>query len=127
MPEDNLPDEIRGFIREYIHTVEALEILALLRRDATKQWTVSAIFKTILSNEESIARRLNEFSQYGFVKTDIATSSYIYNAENQQLDHLLELTLQAYATRPVTVVEAIFRPERTSLQSFADAFRFKQK
>lgn len=127
MPEDNLPDEIRGFIREYIHTVEALEILALLRRDATKQWTVSAIFKAILSNEESIARRLNEFSQYGFVKEDIATSSYTYNAENQQLDQLLNLTLQAYATRPVTVVEMIFRPEPTSLQSFADAFRFKQK
>lgn len=125
--EEGLTNEARQFLRAYIHSIEQLEVLALLRGDPSRAWTTAAIYERILSNERSIAARLSQFEKEGIV-TPAANqpAAYVYRADDLARDHAIDEILQAYKHRRVLVIETIFRPADEAAQSFANAFRFKK-
>jgi hypothetical protein len=125
---EGLSTEVKQFLRDHIQSIEQLEILALMRPQPEREWTAKAIYEAILSNERSIESRLQIFVEKGLLAAAVGdvAKSYRYAPRGEQLDQMVQGTLQAYRERRVMVIETIFRPEQDPAQSFADAFRFKQ-
>ena len=122
-----LSTEAKLFLRTHIQSLEQLEILAVMRGQREREWSVKAIYEAILSNEKSIVARLAQFESIGLVSaTRDHPPAYRYAPSDAALDSAVDATLQAYRERRVMVIETIFRPDSDPAKSFADAFRFKQ-
>ena len=127
MPEDALPSNLHEFITRYVSSLEQLEILLLVSRSEDTAWTVQSVYDVVLSNKSSVERWLDELARFGFVtKTQGDVSSYRFSAPDATAALIKDLG-QLYKTKPVRVIEAIFRANRNPAQSFADSFRLKPK
>ena len=127
MASNGLPPAVKSFIREHIQSVEQIEILSLMRTTPARDWTASSLDQTLRSSEQSIARRLADFTRAGLlVESDHAAKMFRYQPRDAALDAAAAETLQAYRTRPVLVIETIFKPDDPG-QSFADAFRIRPR
>jgi hypothetical protein len=124
--DGDLPAEALQFLRAHIQSLEQLEILAVMRAQSDREWSPTAIYETILSNERSIAARLAQFVSNGLVVISATEPfTYRYWPRTPELDAAVRTTLQAYRERRVLVTETIFRPDSDPARSFANAFRFK--
>lgn len=100
-----------------------MEILILLSREANTAWTVQKVYDAILSTPQSVERWLDEMVRNGLLeKMAEPAVSYRCTAEASLISQIRELG-EIYHTRPVRVIEAIYR--RDAAQSFADAFKIK--
>lgn len=125
MFEQELPPSIRSFISRHVRSVEQLEILILLSREANTAWTVQKVYDTILSTPQSVERWLDEMVRNGLLeKMAEPAVSYRCTGETSLISQMRELG-NIYRTRPVRVIEAIYRRDATAAQSFADAFKIK--
>ena len=128
MAPEGLSPAVRAFIREHIQSVEQMEILALICSAPEREWTSQGIDAVILTNENSIARRLVRFAQAGLLaKAPLKERAYRYEPHPAELATVAMETVRAYQQRPVLVIETIFKPDADSAQSFADAFRLRPK
>lgn len=125
--EQELPPSIRSFISRHVRSVEQLEILILLSRDGNVAWTVQKVYDVILSTPQSVERWLDEMVRNGLLeKVSEPLVSYRCTTEASLFSQIRELG-DFYRTRPVRVIEAIYRRDATAAaaQSFADAFKIK--
>ena len=123
--EQELPPSIRSFISSHVRSVEQLEILILLSRQANTAWTVQKVYDAILSTPQSVERWLDEMVRNGLLeKMTEPAASYRCTADAGLISQMRELG-DIYRTRPVRVIEAIYRRDSTAAQSFADAFKIK--
>lgn len=120
MAAEEFPPALRQFISRYIRSVEQLEILLLLRQKPDKEWSVQAVYDTILSTPQSIERWLQDLTRSGLLTA--AGTSYRYNAESESAG-TMALLADFYKTTPVRLIETIYRPKADAAQSFADAFK----
>ncbi|MES2572111.1 MAG: hypothetical protein V4710_18900 [Verrucomicrobiota bacterium] len=127
MPDQEVTSELKQFIRTFIQSVEQLEILLLLHSQRAREWNAREVFQIIQSNEQSIARRLGQFVEWGFLAASHAQpATYRYAAQSEEMNRRVEEVARLYRIRPVLLVEIIFKPDLDPAQSFADAFRFKK-
>src|SRR6218665_1273339 len=125
VPSKDLPPSIRDFIARYVQSVEQLEIMLLLQRDANTTWTVASTYDVILSTPASVERWLNELAAQGLLTREATTPvTYRYAAPPEIADEVRAL-VQFYKTTPVRVIEAVYKPRIDAAQSFADAFKLK--
>jgi hypothetical protein len=128
MPDDPLSDEVNAFIRVHIRSVGQMEILALMCTQPDREWTPREVDAVLRSNHQLIAGRLAEFVRSGvLVKAERADEAYRFQPASPALRAAAAETVHAFQTRPVLVIETIFRPEADPGQTFADAFRFRPK
>jgi len=123
---DAISTQVREFLRQYIQSVEQLEILLLLAGTPNREWTLGAVYEVIRSSERSVATRLDEFTEKGFLAcTPGPPATYRYTPKNEMLRSGVTETAKVYQERRVRVVEAIFSPDLDPIQGFADAFKFR--
>lgn len=123
MSNEGLSPAVKQFLREHIQSVQQIEILALIHGAQGRDWTARALDQTLRSSEQSIARRLAEFTRGGLLmESGEAEKTYRYQPRDSALETAAAEAVQAYRVRPVLVIEAIFKPDDPA-QSFADAFR----
>jgi hypothetical protein len=128
LPEDPLSPAVRQFLREYIQSIEQLEILQVLQREPLGEWTAQQVYDVIRSNAASIESRLRQFAEVGLVaEPEPGSGRFRFSPKNAELSHALAETLRVYRVRSVQVIETIFKPAADGAQRFADAFRFKPK
>jgi hypothetical protein len=125
MPEAALPANLHEFITQKVRSLEQLEILLLVARDRETEWTVQMVYDVILSTKPSVERWLDEFTRLGFLKKETSDLSLYRFAATDEIAGLIRDLGQFYKTKPVRVIEAIFKADRNPVQSFADAFRLK--
>ncbi len=125
MPEQELPSSIRSFISRHVRSVEQLDILILFSREPKAVWTVQKVYDAILSTPQSVERWLDEMVRNGLLEKMIEpATSYRCTGEVSLISQMRELG-EIYHTRPVRVIEAIYRRDAAAAQSFADAFKIK--
>jgi hypothetical protein len=127
MPEDALPSNLHDFITQNVRSLEQLEILLLVGRDRDTEWTVPMVYDVILSTKPSVERWLDEFTRLGFLRKETINQATYRFAGSDEIASLVRDLAQLYKTKPVRVIEAIFKADRNPAQSFADAFRLKPK
>jgi hypothetical protein len=126
MSTHSISSEVQRFIFRHIETVEQLEVLSLLVENPTTAWSVQEVFRKIQSSEKSVAETLATFARTGLaVKTEDGRFRVLNNGNGNP--SLASAVVAAYRQRPVTVIECIYKKPSTSIQGFADAFKFKKE
>ena len=134
MADEGLPTSVRNFIDRYIVSVEQLEILLLLAKDAGAEHTVQSVYDVILSTKPSVESWLNRLTDFQLAEhvTGQATV-YRFKPANEEIRQAISNLAEAYKAMPVRVIEGIYKKERTPgtqgtdpAQGFADAFRLRK-
>lgn len=105
--------------------MEQLEILLLLSSQPERDWSPEAVFTTIQSSQASVAQRLQEFLEKGFL-TQTDPPLVRYAPKNQALAAAARALAVAYKQKRVKVIELIYRKPVDDVQSFADAFKLRK-
>ncbi|RAK56944.1 hypothetical protein [Phenylobacterium deserti] len=109
-------------MREHIRSVWALELLLLLRRDPDRCWAPADLVRELRASQMLVSDNLQRLEAAGVVIPD-DDGCFRYAPANPVLDDLCTRLEAAYRERPVAVVNMIAKP--TSVQSLADAFKFR--
>jgi hypothetical protein len=118
-----MTSELLAFVRAYVRSVWALELLLLLKREPGRAWTAEGLVQEMRASLPLVSEGLAGFEAAGLVRRDGATG-YLYDP-NPSLGRLADELARAYQERPNAMVKAILSSPNDKLQSFADAFRFK--
>jgi hypothetical protein len=122
----SLQQPIEEFIRRYIDSIEALEILMLLQRAPDTFWTPVAI-ESHLGMKQGIAeQRLQRLLQNGFV-TKGMSGGYRYAPADDDLRAGISALAAAYADGRSAVLNVVFSESHPRLRAFSDAFKVKSE
>jgi predicted transcriptional regulator len=107
--------------------LEQLEILLLLSSSPEQARTVEEIYAQIRSNQQSIARRLQQLVAQGLVRVaNESAPSYRYAPATPEMAEAVQELAVVYKEHRVGVIEHIFSEPPSPIQGFADAFRLRK-
>jgi hypothetical protein len=128
MAGGDLDDELRVFVVTHFRTIEQLEILLLLRSEPNRAFTAETAFDRIRSSLSSISERLRELCIAGFLDCQAGPpATFRYAPRTPELGQSLNKVADAYKTRRVSVVQAIYAQRDGGASEIARAFRFGKK
>lgn len=117
-------DVLRAFVRKHVRSVGELEVLLWLRAHPQRAWTADEIARELRNNRNAATEYLRHFSRTGLAhETEIGRYQY---AEDATIHELVTALADAYAERPVSVVDLIYAEPRDQVQLLADAFKIKK-
>jgi hypothetical protein len=114
--------EIAQFIRAYIPSVWALELLLLLRADAARRWSAAELLKELRASTSLVDENLTRFCAQGLALND--EHGWHFAPASHHLETLAAQLAELYRERPIYTIGLIARPD--PLQSLANAFRIKR-
>lgn len=123
--ESALSDEVRGFLTQYIVSIEELEILLLLHDCRNREWSAAEINGQLQSQESSITKWLDVLVSSRLVR--LAEGRYRFSAPADHVDRQIAAVADAYRTRRTKVIEFIFSKPNESLLSFVRAFDLRKR
>jgi len=115
---------VLSFIDRHIESVEHLEILLLLASQ-DRTWTAAEIFQKIQSSPASVEQRLESLVTASLLDKD-AQNKFRFSPKNEQTRHIVMDLAEAYRTRRVRIIEAIYTRKTDAVRTFADAFKFRK-
>ena len=114
--------EINQFVRAYIPSVWALELLILLRSDPERRWSAVELLKELRASTSLVDENLARFERQGLALQD--ARGWHFAPANPHLEALAGELAALYRERPMFTIGLIARPD--PLQALADAFRIKR-
>ena len=121
-----LEPEVRDFLGRYVHSIEDLEVLLLLRAGEDREWSPEDVAARLNTSLDSARACLQSLAHHGLLTTRDNPAEYRYDPQYAGLDSVAQRVEQAYAARRVSVIEYIFSRPLQKIRSFADAFRLKE-
>jgi DNA-binding IclR family transcriptional regulator len=118
------PDEVLSFVDRHIESVEHLEILLLLAAQE-KNWSAAEIFQKIQSSQSSVEQRLESLVGAGLLAKDGA-GLFHFAPKDEETRKVVKDLADAYKTRRVRIIEAIYTRKTDAVRTFADAFKFRK-
>ena len=129
MEDLEFSDEFCRFIQSTIPTVEAAEVLLLLRSESDRWWdgagAAGALSGTRLA-EGDWARLVELWQTRGLIAVAPDKRIQFHPADADLAAHADRLAL-AYSERPVTLIRMIYALRDTRIRSFADAFNLRKR
>lgn len=128
MAQSEIRSELVQFIRQYIPSVEHLEVLLLVSALPDRSWTVEGIDQVIQSSVPAVAERAQELCAQGFLveqKHEDETARYQFQPRSEELRRLVAELATTYRERRVRVIEAIYAPP-SPMDEFSRAFQFRK-
>ncbi|HEU4563828.1 MAG TPA: hypothetical protein VFS05_04225 [Gemmatimonadaceae bacterium] len=124
MIPEPLPKEVRELIALHLATMEHVEILLLLARDAARAWTAPAAAAELRGSIASTTAKLEALAAAGLAARDKQAEGtlYRYVPSTAALRSAVSSLADVYRLRPVTLVRAIYDRPPPAVKSFADAF-----
>ncbi len=129
MTDVNLPEDVCHLIESSVPTIDALELLVFLARNANKQWTsveiVYAMRPTVI-RESAVKECLTLFESRALV-SKTHDGLFQYRPPASELENSVSALIKAYNEHPVTLIRAVYAIAETErVRSFADAFKIKK-
>ena len=121
-----LSEEVLRFLRTWIASVWALELLLLLRRRRERAWKIEDLIRELRGSIGIVTTALSELQNAGLVTAE-PDGSFRYRPSTPELDGTVAAVAKAYADYPYAVSQAIFTAPSHKIQLFADAFRIKKE
>lgn len=125
---DQLPDDVRGFLSEFVESIEELSVLLALIEADTRWWD-SRTMAAQSGVDVSMARRtLESYASRNLLDIRISDDvRYRLRPGTPDLEDALHRLAAIYRTTPRTLLQwAAGRPKR-SVADFSDAFRIKKR
>lgn len=125
MSREEIPDSLKRFIGDHIDSVEALEILLLLKNEPERFWSAEEISVRLRSNVRAIEIRLLRLHREGLLRIqDIDRNlKFRYDPKDEALHKQVTELAEAYLVRRFSIISVIYSGVSEGVQSFADAFR----
>jgi hypothetical protein len=124
--EEPLPENVRRFIHDHIHSVELLEILLLLFGGNTGEAAPADVSRALYTSVESATTRLKELHQAKLLITsDAEPVKYRFNSASPDAAVVGDLE-KIYKSRRVSVISFIYSKPTDPLRAFSDAFRLRK-
>jgi hypothetical protein len=120
MAHRDIPKNVRQVIARHIESVQQVEILALLREEPERGWTVADISRSLHIAPAACEAWLDEFAAARLVDRD--GDGFRHAARTRDADDLVE----CYSRRRLAVIDSIYNKPSTAIQSFSDAFRLRK-
>jgi hypothetical protein len=127
-----MDDELRRlqvdrFILVQIDSVPQLEALLLLFNSQPKTWSIEEMAKSLYVRGELAARILDSLLQRNLIALDSkGPNVFLYSAENEQRNRLLEAVDAIYRKDVVRISSMIHSKGSAGVREFARAFRIKK-
>ena len=121
---EDAQDPVLAFVDRHIESLEHLEILLLLAGQE-RNWTAAEIFQRIQSSQASVVQRLESLVTAGHLSRD-ADRKFRFSPKYEAARKIVNDLAEAYRTRRVRIIEAIYTRKSDAVRSFADAFKFKK-
>jgi hypothetical protein len=121
-------DDFCRFVQTSVPSVDAAELLLLLRRDPGRSWSageIVAALKPAALTEADVARYLDTFLARGVLSQGADKRVQFQPASDELAGHARTLA-QAYSERPVTLIRVIYALRDAKIRSFADAFNLRR-
>ncbi|HVS31087.1 MAG TPA: hypothetical protein VMS98_06505 [Thermoanaerobaculia bacterium] len=118
---------LEQFIAEKIHSIEEVEILALLFRSPDTYWTATAMAQHLGLKEETVAAKVRDLERRGLAESGQTSGSFRFGTESEELKRDVAMLVEAYRDQRVTVINTVYSANLTRLRSFADAFKLGGK
>ena len=122
-----LSEPLEQFVRTRLPSIEQVEIVLLLRRDASRAWSAPEVSQELSTPPESTAMRLFLLASNGILAFEGGgIPRYRYAASDAATDELVnELALARDENRDA-LYAVVGRPNTDPIRSFADAFKLKR-
>jgi hypothetical protein len=121
-----ISDDLLSFIRASVRSTWALELLLLMRKQAPRAFAPEELVLALRASPSLVATCLDQLQTAGLAMRE-ESGAWRYAPAAPALDQLSQQLADAYAERPVAVINAIMTAPTDRLRSFADAFRFPKK
>lgn len=118
-----LPAPLRHLIASSIDSIEALEILLLLRRSPHAFWATRAIAEQLGIAPEIVTTKLDLLRRAGLIAVGHETGAYRFAPSTEELAASIGDLAHAYNERRASVVNTIFSANLERLRAFSDAFK----
>jgi hypothetical protein len=115
--------DLVAFIRRSIPSVWALDILLLVRQSPARSWSAVELVGELRASDAVVLGVLAGLEREGLVARS-EDGRFRFAPAADLLEQLTMALAEAYAERPVAVINAIVSTD-AKLQSLADAFRLK--
>lgn len=122
---NGLPPEVGELIGSTIDSVEAVEIIMLLRRSPQTYWSEQAVAEQLGMRPETARAKLQALHGRGIAAMGERTGAYRYAPKDERLKKALGELAAAYDDRRITVINAIYSANLERLRAFSDAFKVK--
>lgn len=117
--------DVLKFVRTHIPSVWTLEILILLCDSRGSSWSTETLVRESRSSAIAVTAAVKFLEQMGFVVEE-APGVYRYQPASPEIEALAADVRTLYASKPASVVNAIFGGSNEKLRIFAEAFKLKE-
>lgn len=121
-----LSEELVRFIRTYLHSVWALELLLILIKQPERSWTADELVRDMRATSSLVSGLLERFQRDGLVATPDRRTWHWQPAAPELKDLSMQIA-ETYARTPFAVIQAIAEAPNPSVMDFADAFRLRDR
>ena len=123
-----LPAAVRTFLTSHVRSIEALEVLLLVHREAERWWSADSLAAELGMHPATAAARLENMASHNLLDVRISDGIfYRYGPVSPALDGAVRATAETYQRTPVAVTMALYSPPMDDIRRFADAFRIRKR
>ena len=123
-----LIDRVQRFIAENISSVTQLEVLLLLKGHPEQSWNADEVARALYAGPTLLADELAAWLSRGLLEVEPdRPEAYRYAPRTQELAALVDALEEAYKSRRVSVITAIYSKPTDKIRTFADAFRIRKE
>jgi hypothetical protein len=121
----DIPEPVRRFIAQHVHSAGQLEVLLLLRALPDREWSADEVARAQVSTSVLAEQTLEDICRRDLASRSGDPRRYRY-APPAELAPVIDELAELYATRRVTVVGLIFSKPSSAVTGLADAFRIRK-
>lgn len=123
----DIPTHVRELLAKCIRSVSQLEVLLLLMRDNGSEWTAERTSAALYIQPQPAADHLAKLHSSGLLeKTAADPDAYRYAPRTNDYDRAVRDLERIYGVMRLRVINEIMSNPDDSIQSFADAFKFRR-
>jgi hypothetical protein len=124
MTPNQIPPDVRDFVRREIKSLFQLEVLLLLHRKPERTWTLKEISQELGIDPEITETQVTRLEELGLIQIAQTTpTSYVYGPQDQNDAITIDRLAKAYDQQRVGVFSLILSESNNRIRRFAEAFR----
>lgn len=120
---DDLPEDVKDFIRLHITSIGQLDVLFLLRQDSSRVWSAAQVGAELRTNETLAANQLQELLKTGLIEP---VQGFRFTSNIELVEKVTRLA-EVYQVRRQSVIHFIYTQPIDRIRDFADAFKIKKE
>jgi hypothetical protein len=121
-----IPADLLEFLRRSLHSVWALELLLLMRKNAERTYSPDELATDLRASLAVVLSILPQFAADGLV-AEPERGRFAYRPADPVLAEKVDRLAVLYRESPVALVREIALAPNPKIQGFADAFKFRKE